>query len=277
MVKIVTDSTSDIPPELAQRLGIVIVPLYVNFGNEAYRDGVDLSAEEFYRRLVLSRTLPTTSAASPGTFGDVYDRIAEETDEILFMGISSKLSINYESALKGKEQMKKNCRVEVVDSYSVVMGLGLMVLAAAEEAQAGAKLEQITSMVKEAVSKSHVRAAFDTLEYVRRGGRIGRAQALLGSVLKFNPIIGIKNGEVYPFGRERSWAKAVNWLYDFVAGFRNIRSLAVEYGTTPDEAEEFAQRLGSIFPRERIYISRISPVIGTHVGPHALAACVLEE
>jgi DegV family protein with EDD domain len=119
--------------------------------------------------------------------------------------------------------------------------------------------------------------SFDTLEYLRRGGRIHRAQALLGTVLKVNPIIGIKDGESYPFGRERSRAKAIEWLYNFATGFTNIRELAVEYATTPGEAEMLVQRLGSIFPRERIYISKVSPVVGTHVGPHVLAVTVLES
>jgi DegV family protein with EDD domain len=277
MVKILTDSVSDIPPEVARELGITVVPIYVHFGTESYRDSVDITTEEFYQKLISSRTFPTTSAPSPSEFAQVFNKLAEETDEILAITLSSKYSITYEVALRGREQMKKSCNVVVIDSLSAIMGQGILTIAAAKEAQAGANLDQIAMIVREAIPKTHVRMSFDTLEYLRRGGRIHRAQALLGTILKVNPIIGIKDGGSYPFGRERSRAKAIEWLYNFATGFTNIRELAVEYATTPGEAEMLVQRLGSIFPRERIYISKVSPVVGTHVGPHVLAVTVLES
>lgn len=276
MVKIVTDSASDLPPQVARELGITVVPIWLHFGSESYRDNFDLSPEEFYPRLIRSRTLPTTSAPSPGEFAQVFDQLAEETDEILAIMLSSKYSATYEAALQGKEQTKKNCRVEIIDSFSAIMGLGLMCIAAAKEARAGANLEQIAAMVREAIPKIQTRMSFDTLEYLRRGGRIGRAQSLLGTILKVNPIVGIKDGETYPFGRERSRPKAIERLYNFAAGFVNIRELAVEHATTPDEAQMLIERLDAIFPKERIYISTVSPVVGTHVGPHVLAVSVLE-
>lgn len=276
MVKIVTDSASDIPPNVAKELGITIVPLYVRFGAEVYRDGVELSTEEFYRKLTSSRTLPTTTVPSPGEIAEVYDRVAEETDEILAIHVASKFSACYDVALKAKEMMKRKCRMEVIDSRSGVMGEGLIVIAGAKKAQAGANLEQVADTVREAIPKAHVRVCFDTLEYLRRGGRIGRAQALLGSMLKVNPILGIKDGEAYPFGRERSRAKAIDWLYNFAKSFSNIRELAVEHANTPDEVEALVQRLDAVFPKEHIYISTVSPVVGTHVGPHVISVAILE-
>jgi len=276
VVKIVTDSASDLPPQVARELGITVVPIWLHFGSESYHDNFDLSPEEFYPRLIRSRTLPTTSAPSPGEFAQVFDQLAEETDEILAIMLSSKYSATYEAALQGKEQTKKNCRVEIIDSFSAIMGLGLMCIAAAKEARAGANLEQIAAMVREAIPKIQTRMSFDTLEYLRRGGRIGRAQSFLGTKLKVNPIAGIKDGETYPFGRERSRQKAIERLYNFAAGFVNIRELAVEHATTPDEAQMLIEHLDAIFPKERIYISTVSPVVGTHVGPHVLAVSVLE-
>ena len=276
MVKIVTDSASDIPPKVAKELGITIVPLYVRFGAEVYRDGVELSTEEFYRKLTSSRTLPTTAVPSPGEFAEVYDGVAEETDEILAIHVASKFSACYDVALKAKEMMKRKCRIEVIDSRSGVMGEGLIVIAGAKEAQAGANLEQVADTVRKAIPKAHVRVCFDTLEYLRRGGRIGRAQALLGSMLKVNPILGIKDGEAYPFGRERSRAKAIDWLYNFAKSFSNIRELAVEHANTPDEVEALVQRLDVVFPKEHIYVSTVSPVVGTHVGPHVISVAILE-
>ena len=278
MVKIVTDSTSDIPPKIAQELGITVIPLYVRFGMEAYRDGVDLTTEEFYRKLASSKTLPTTATLSPGEIAQVYDKLAEETEEILSIHLSSKYSATYEVALRAREQMRKKCRVELIDSLSAIMGEGLIAILAAQEAQTGARLEEIISIVKQAIPKTHVRMTFDTLEYLRRGGRIGRATALLGGLLKINPVAEIKDGETHPVGREHSRAKAIERLYNFAAGFANkpIRGLAVEYATTPEEAEGLVRRLTPLFPKAPIYISKVSPVVGTHVGPGVIAVSVLE-
>jgi len=276
-VKIVTDSVSDISPAIANELGITVVPLNVVFGSELYRDGVDLTTDEFYRKLERSQTLPTTSTPPLQTFIELYDRLAEETDEILVITISRKLSATGEAALKAVEPMEKKCRVEVVDSQWAMMAEGLIVIAAAKAARAGANLDELVKLTERNMSRVEMRMAFDTLEYLKRGGRIGKARALLGSMLGINPILGIKDGEVFPFGRERSRAKAIDRLYQFVAGYSHIDELAVEDATTPDEADELAERLGAKFPKERIYRSKVSPVIGTNVGPHVIGVAVLGD
>jgi DegV family protein with EDD domain len=276
MVKIVTDGVSDIPSKIAEELRITIVPLYVRFGVETYRGRIDLSTEEFYRKLVTSRTFPTTAAPSPGDFARVYDKLAEETDEILSIHVTSKLSAVYDAALRGREQMKRKCQVEIIDSKSAIMAQGLMVIAAAKEANNGANMDQVVNVVEEVIPKAHIRMCFDTLEYLRRGGRIGRAQALVGSMLRINPILEMKYGEAYPVGRERSRSKAIEALHNFVKSFPIIQGLAVEHATTPEEAEALAQRLDLIFPRERIYITKVSPVVGAHVGPHVIGISLLE-
>ena len=275
-MRVVTDSVADIPPKLAEELAITIVPFYVRFGDEVYRDGIDLSTEEFYRKLMSNRRLPVSSTPSPGEIAKVYDRLADETDKILSIHVSSKLTATYEVALQAREQMKRKCRVEVVDSKSGAMGEGLVVITAAREAQAGADLDRVADIARKAVLKSHVHMCFDTLEYLRRGGRIGKAQALLGSVLRVNPIVGVRDGEVHPFGRERSRAKAIDRLFDFVKSLPSMRELAVEHATNPGEAEALADRLGALFPRERIYISTVAPAIGVHVGPRVIAVSALE-
>jgi len=276
-VKIVTDSVSDISPAIASELGIIVVPLNVVFGNEIYRDGVDLTTDEFYRKLEQSQILPTTSTPPLQAFIELYDRLAEETDEIMVITISRKLSATGESAFKAIESMEKKCRVEIVDSQWAMMGEGLLVIAAAKAAQAGAKLDELIEQIKRNMSRVEMRLAFDTLEYLKRGGRIGKARALMGSMLGINPILGIKDGEVFPYGRERSRAKAINHLYDFVMGYSRIEELAVEDATTPDEADELVERLGAKFPKERIYRSKVSPVIGTNVGPHVIGVSVLGD
>jgi DegV family protein with EDD domain len=276
VVKIVTDSVSDIPAELAKELGITIIPSYVRFGSDVYRVRVELSTEEFYRKLTTSRVFPTTAAPGPGEVAGVYDKLAEETEEILSIHVSSKFSGLYDTALRGKEQMKRKCRIEVIDSLSGIMGEGLIVITAAKEAQRGTNLDQVADVVRKAIPKTHVYMCFDTLEYLRRGGRIGRGRALFGSMLRVNPILRIKDGAAHPVGRAHSRAKAIEKLYEFAKSVTNIRELAVEYATTPDEAEALAQRLNPIFPRERIYISTVDPVVGAHVGPHVIGMAVLE-
>lgn len=276
-VKLVTDSTADIPPQVASALGIHVVPLYVHFGDEVYRDGVDLSSSEFYGKLATSKSLPTTATASPAEFAQIYDNLSEQSDEILVIVLSSELSATYEVALHGKElSREKGSWIEVIDSRLVLMPLGLVVIAAAKASQAGASMNQVMETAKKAISRVHVRMAFDTLEYVKKGGRIGAARAFLGTLLNLKPILTIKNGVTTPVARERTRARAVEHLRRFAAGFTNIQEMAVEYTTTPDEAVALAQSLAPVFPKERIYISSIGAVMGTHLGPGALGVAILE-
>lgn len=276
-VKIVTDSVADLPPQVVKELGITVIPLIVRFGAELYRDGIDLTAEQFFNKLVRSKFLPVTSLPSPATFADVYDRLAEETDEILVITLTAKLSGTHEIAKQSVGLMKKKCRVEVIDSRLAVMGQGFIVIAAARAAQAGAKFGEVLDIIQRNIPRVDFRAAFDTLEFLERGGRIGKAQAFLGSLLKINPIIGMKDGEVFPFGRERSRAGAIDHLYNFVMSYSHIDELAVEYAMALDEAEKLIERLDAKFPKERIYRSRIGSVIGTHTGPSLLLVTVLGD
>jgi DegV family protein with EDD domain len=275
-VKIVTDSLSDITDDLAQELGITVVPLYVRFGEDVYRDRVEITTDQFYHRLVHGVTFPTTTQPPPGDFLEVYKKLAKETDEILVLTVSSKLSGTYESAVQARNMVEEKCRIEVIDSQTIAMGLGLIVLSAAKAARAGANLDELAGLVRGAMPRSHAIMSFDTLKYLAKGGRIGKAQALLGAMLSVKPILTVKDGEVTPLTRVRSRAAGVDYLYSFVAGFTNIEELAVEHATTPEEAGELVERLGALFPKERIYRSTVSPVLGTHTGPHVLSVSVLE-
>ncbi len=277
MVRIVTDSVADLPSEVAQELGITVIPLTVRFGTEVYRDGIDLTSEQFYDRLVHDKTLPVTSVPSPGSFAEAYDKLAEETDDILVISLTRKLSGTYEVALQSIGLMKRKCRVEVVDSQWAVMAQGMIVIGAAKAARAGASLNEVVEVTRNNISRVDFRAAFDTLEYLKRGGRIGAAQALLGSMLKVNPIITLRDGVIEPAGRARSRAKAIDYLYNFAMGFSHIDEMAVEDAACPDDAELLVERLGSKFPKERIYRSKTTPVIGTHTGPGLLLVAVLGD
>jgi len=276
MVKIVTDSLSDITSDTAQELGITVVPLTVSFGQKSFLDRITITTDEFYHRLVNDPAWPTTTQPPPGDFLNVYNKLAEETDEILVVTLSIKLSGTYESALNAKSLVKKGCRIEVIDSSTVAMGLGLIVIAVAKAAQAGANLDEVADLARRSISRSHLIAYFDTLKYLAKGGRIGKAQGLLGAMLSVKPILTVKDGEMSPLTRLRSKAAGMDYLCNFVAGFPHIEGLAVEHATTPDDADRLVERLGSLFPAERIYRSTISPVVGTYAGPGAMAVSVLE-
>jgi len=276
-VAIVTDSVADLPPQIADEFGITVVPLVVRFGTDLYRDGLDLSPDQFYDRLRTSKALPATSVPPPAAFADAYDKLAEKTNEIVVVGLTSKLSATYQVALQAVGLMKKKCRVEVLDSQWAIMAQGFIAIAAAKAAQAGTSLDEVLDVARHTMHRVDMCAAFDTLEYLERGGRIGKAQAFLGSLLKVNPIIGMKDGEVRPLARERSRAKAIDRLYDFITSFSNVEQLAVEYATDSDEANRLIRRLHSKYPQVPIYLSRTSPVIGTHTGLGLIVVSVLGD
>ena len=276
-VKVVTDSVADLPPQVVDELGITVIPLNVRFGEKVFRDGIDLTTEQFYQELTRSKIFPVTSVPSPVTFADAYDKLAEETDEILVITLTSKLSATHEVAVQSIGLMKRPCRVEVIDSERAVMAQGFLVMAAARAAQAGAKLDELIAMVRSNIPRVDIRAAFDTLEYLRRGGRIGAAQALLGAALRIHPLITIKNGLVEPAGRARSRAKAMDHLYQFAADYKRIEEMAVEEAACPEDADLLTDRLGNLFPRERIYRTKTTPVIGAHTGPGLLLVALMGD
>ena len=276
-VKIVTDSVADLPSQLAKEFDITVIPVNVCFGTEVYLDGVDITNEEFYEKLAQSKTMPTTAVPPLGVFAEALDRVAEETDEILFISLSSKLSGIYGAVLQSRELMKKKCRVEVIDSQWAIMAEGFIALTAARAAQAGASLDEVLDVARHNISRVHLCSAFDTLEYLKRGGRVGSAAAFMGSLLKVHPIIGMKDGVVVPFGRERSRAKAIDHLYNFAMSFSYIEEMSVAYVSAVDDAELLIDRLNAKFPKERIYRSRTSPVIGAHTGPNLLVLALLGD
>jgi len=276
-VAIVTDSVADLPPEVAEEFGITVVPIIVRFGADLYRDGLDLSPDDFYKRLRGSRALPATSVPPPVAFADVYEKLAERTSEIVVITVTSRLSGTHQVASQAVGLVKKRCRVEVLDSQWAIMAQGFITIAAARAGRAGASIDEVLDEARRTMRRVDMRAAFDTLEYLERGGRIGKAQAFLGSLLKVNPIIGLKDGEVYPVGRERSRAKAIDRLYDFATSFGNVEGLAVEYAADSDEANGLVQRLRSEYPQVPIYLSRTSPAIGTHTGPGLIVVTVLGD
>ncbi len=275
-VRIVTDSTSDLPPVLAQELGISVVPLSVIFGDEAFREGVGISQDEFYEKLVRSRVLPTTSAPSVGDFLAVYEPLLKETDEIVSIHISSKLSATHDNACQAAKQLaERGARVEVIDSQSVSFGLTFMAAAAARAAMSGSALDDICKLVRSMVPRIRIIVVLDTLEYLRRGGRIGRARAFLGAVLRVKPLLSLREGEVHPEERVRTKRHALDRIFQIVTSYR-VSEAAIGYSTNAEDAEEMKRRLGEALPGVQVHLQRLGPVIGVHAGPGVLGVGVLE-
>ncbi len=275
-VKIVTDSSADLPDELVKALGITVVPLYVRFGDEVLRDRVDISEDEFYQRLTEGSVHPSTTQPSPQDFVDIYQKLAKGADGIVSIHISAKLSGTCNSAIQARETMGSSCPIEVVDSETLSMALGLIVIAAARAAKAGKSLDEVEAVARETMPKIRLLALLDTLKYLMLGGRIGKAKALLGSILSVKPILTLKDGEVVPAGQVRTRAKGLDRLFEFVQSIENIQELTVVHSTTPDEAQALAERLGSVFDKEKIIMSRLGPVLGVHIGPAALIVAARE-
>jgi len=276
-VKILTDSVADLPADIVKELDITVIPIILRWGEEVLRDGVDITAEQFYERLKRSKIPPTTSLPSPGMFVEAYDKLADSADAIAAITVSARMSGTYEVAVSSSRLMQKKCRVEVIDSKTATMCQGFLVIKAARAAKAGKNLDEITETVRANIPRVDFLCTFDTLEYLKRGGRIGKAQAFLGSLLKINPLINLREGVVEPAGRTHSRSRAIDRLVDFVLGYRHVEELAILSATTPHESEFIAKRVSRVFPRERIYFSRPTPVIGTHTGPGFILVGVLGD
>lgn len=276
-IAIVTDSTADLTPEMVEEMGVTIVPLRVIFGNEAYREGVDITTEEFYERLVKSRQLPTTSAPSVGDFQEAYERLLKEVDSIVSIHIGAKLSPGtVQAAQTARQSLAKPERVEIVDSQAASLAIGFAIMEAVEATRAGAKLAEVKAAAESAVERTHVLFMLDTLEYLRRGGRIGRARAYLGALLSVKPILTLREGEVYPEERVRTRARGLERIIQSGIKHQNVKLAAVAHSTTPDEAESIRERLAMAFPNVKVHLVRCGPVLGTHAGPGIVGVGVME-
>jgi DegV family protein with EDD domain len=268
-VRIVTDSTADIPPSIAEALDVITVPVYVRFDRQVYRDIIDISHDELYTRLAAGPIHPTTSQPAPSDFATVYRQLLQPGDEIISIHVSAKLSGTYNAALQGRE-LVGDSRIEVTDSGSLSMGLGLTVMAAARLAQAGQSLAAVVAEVKAAISQSHAFGLLDSLKYLAKGGRVGKARALVGGLLNVKPLLVLKDGELHPSGLARNRRRGLERLFEHVKSAPGLREVAIVYSTAPDEALALKERLTTIFDKSRIYISQLGPALGVHGGPGTL-------
>ncbi len=269
MTVIVTDSTADIPSALAKALDIHVIPLLVNFGSESFADGVEITNDQFYRKLTESNDLPTTSQPSVGAFEELYRSLGGPDQPIISIHIAAQLSGTIRSAQQAKELLP-DYDIRVIDSESTTMSLGWAVIIAARAAKAGKSPDEIVALTESVVKRTRLLAGLDTLRFLEKGGRIGKTRALLGTLLSVKPIINVLEGEVRPFEQVRTKKKVIARIAEVAKDLAPFDELCVLYSRNEDEARAFLEQLSSIHPREKIMMAEIGAVVGTHIGPGAI-------
>ena len=274
MVKIVTESTADIPPEMAEALGIAVVPSYVVFGTETYRDGVELSKEQFYVKLAETNLIPTTATPPPSTYEEVYRRLAQETDEIVSIHLAARLSGLYNVAQVAAASVPQ-ARIALIDSEQVTMGYGWLAVAAAEAARRGDSLEQIVALVESMKARSLVLAVLDTLEFIYRGGRVSWVAAMIGTLLRIKPLIEVRASQVNLLERVRTRSRAMDRLVERIQALGPLERAIILHADALDEAQRLADRLQALLPNWQCTIGQAGVTIASHAGPGAVGvACV---
>lgn len=274
-IKLVTDSTADIPKEVCLSLGIEVVPLKVHFGNDTYRDGISLHAEQFYELLTHSSTLPTTSQPSPIDFLETYKRINAEPDvQIISLHISADLSGTFQSAVLAKSMLNEKVDITTIDSRTASYALGGIVVAAAEAAQQGKSKEEILELIEKLIEQSQLYFLVDTLDFLQKGGRIGKAAALLGSLLKIKPILSVEEGQAVSVDKVRGQKAAVNRIIELFKQKEMANhkvKIMIAHANSLEAAENLGELMKSNFQITSLAYTTLGPVIGTHVGPGTVA------
>ncbi len=277
-VVVVTDSTATIPAHLVQQLDIRVVPILLTLNGQSYRDGIDITNQEVYRRLREGGTLPTTAAPSIGDFLRVYAAAAQETSEVVSIHLPPDLSATYTTAVTAS-QLVDGVTIRILNCQSVAMAQGFVVLEAARAAATGADLEAVLARAEQVAARTCLLASLDTLKYLHRGGRIGGASALLGSMLQLKPIVYVADGHVEAFARPRTMPKAIRIMLQYMADQADGRPLhvAVIHADVPEEAEALRQQVAERFDCAELYVTEFTPVMGVHAGPGVLGLAFYVE
>jgi DegV family protein with EDD domain len=277
-VAVVTDSTAFLEPGVAQELDITVVPLNVHLGDETLRDGIDITPEAFFQRLEKGSQTPHTSPPSVQSFERIYADLHTRTDQILSVHISGRLSPTLNHAERGAESLLGRCSIAVVDSLTTSLGLGILAKAAAEAAQQGATLDEVVRLARGMIPHLYIVFYVDQMDYLERGHRIGRAQAVLGTMLKIKPLLFVEDGEIIPLEKVRTHEKAIEKLFEFVAEFSELEQAAIaQRHTSPtQETKMLLERLEQLFPHIEFPIIQYGPVLASHIGPSAMGVVVYE-
>ncbi len=275
-VAVVTDSTCDLPDSLIEQLEVTVVPLNIRIGHESFEDRVSIQPAAFMEKLAAENGTAVTSAPSVGRIANEYERLAETHDQIISIHISSRLSGTYSCAQMARDLFVDGPEIRVIDSATASMGLGLAVKTAAELAQSGASMQEIENRVQNVLSRTHLIFLVDTLEHLRRGGRIGRAAEIIGSVLQLKPLLRIEEGIVVPQARTRTRARALAGLVQLLDEVPSIEAAAVVYTEGAEDIGVIAEHLSPRLGDEDLIISELSPVLSAHIGPGGLGVAFVE-
>ena len=273
-VQVITDSTADMPEGMAEEFGIRVVPIYLRFGEKTYRDGVDISKNEFYTTLATSPHHPASSQPNPEDFTSVFKEYCGDKDGIVSIHISSKISGTYNSANIAKKSLESQCPIEIIDSGFNSAGLGLVVMAAAKAAQVGANQTEVVNEAKKAVKDVRMFGMFETMKYLARSGRVNKTIAAASSILHVMPLLTFHEGEIVRAGLVRSVSKGMDRIYDFVKNNSPIKELTIVHSQVIDQAEQLKHRLGEFIQEEKIAIAELGAGLGVHGGPGVLLATI---
>ncbi|HIE38535.1 MAG TPA: DegV family protein [Anaerolineales bacterium] len=272
-VRILTDSTADVPADLARRLGITVVPAYVHMDGRSLRDGDQITRAEFYRRLPELSEIPTTAVPSVHEFAAAFLSLVGQAEEVIAILVSTTLSGMLNAARLGSQEVPE-LKVHLVDSRQLMMGLGWQVIIAAEAAAEGLGAGEILARIREIQPRVRILGLLDTLEHLRRSGRVAWARAVAAQILRIKPLIEFRQGEAVLVGQARTRRKAIQRLLEMIAALGPLERLAVIHAAAPD-VEPFRARLGALFPGQQILVSEIGPTVGTHLGPRALGIAAI--
>jgi DegV family protein with EDD domain len=277
-VAIVTDSTAFLEPGVAQKLDITIVPLNIQIGDEALRDGVDITPEAFFQRLERGGPIPRMSPPSVQTFERVYADLHTQTDQILSIHVSGQLSQTLRHAQRGAESLLGRCRIAIIDSLTTSLGLGILTTHVAQAAQEGADLDEIVRLVRGMIPHIYIVFYVDEMDYLERGRRIGKAQATLGTMLNIKPLLFVEDGDIIPLEKVRTHEKAIEKLFEFVAEFSDLEQAAIvqRHATPTKETKMLLERLEQVFPDMKFPIIQYGPLLASHIGPSAMGIIVYE-
>ncbi len=274
-IRVITDSASDLSADVASEHGVTVVPLTIRFGSEEFVDGRDLTTEEFWARCKASDVLPETAAPSPGAFQEAFLAAAEEGyDGVLSLSLSGGVSATYQAAAAAARAVTDTIDVRAVDSRSMTMGLGLMVLDLAGRAADGADLDALVTRVSELVPATQVFGVVDTLEHLEKGGRIGGARALLGSLLSIKPVVTLVDGEVAEESKQRTRGRSLRYLADKAVDSAPLSRIAVAHGDAAD-VDEFVALIADVATEHPLLVGQLGPVVGTHTGPGTIGLCMI--
>jgi DegV family protein with EDD domain len=273
-VQIITDSTADFPQNLADELGIRVVPAYLRFGDKTYRDGVDIKSDEFYSMLASSPFHPATSQPNPEDFRTVYKEYCDTVDGIVSIHISSKISGTYNSAMIARKTLESRCPIEVIDSKFNSAGLGLVVMGAARLAKVGTRLSEVINEANRAINQVRMFGIFETMKYLARSGRVNKAIALASRFLNVMPLLTFHDGEIVRAGLVRTINKGIDRIHNFVKSNVPISELIIVHSMVPDQANQLKQRLIEFIEEEKISIAELGASLGVHGGPGVLLAAI---